>query len=161
MKQKEFLRLQLSLLKLQYGEQLFLEAVANLHGLTIVDLESRLDEINNIGCARANKLGSGKNTKTSVGVKLEGNSEKEQLIRAIQVRFENKTIFPEMRDVRRFLDRHGQSVGTSTVRGKTFPRLMRVLVDLPIIELKTILDSRPSNEVSGLGVISDEILGRK
>ena len=161
MKNNDLLRLHLAILKIQFGEHALLESIASLQGLSVADLEALLVDIDKVGHGRIKKQSPSPNPRGAVESLLGKHPEKADLIRSIQKRFENRTILPEMKDVRRFLERHDSSAGSIKTRSQAFPRLVRVLVDLPVIELETILNSQPSNEFSGLGIIADEILGRK
>lgn len=161
MKQTEFLRLQLAILTLQHGERAILESLATLRGQAIADLEAILVDIDKIGHARTKKPPAAKVPGFTIESVLSAHPEKADLIRSIQTRYENRTFLSELKDVRRFLDRYGQPTKTLKARNEAFPKVVRVLVELPISELEVMLSSVPSDEFSGLGVISDQILGRK
>lgn len=162
MKQAEFLRLQLALLTLQYGEHAVLESLAGLRGLGTEDLQDQLLDIAKI---RRHKTSLAPTSNQNPGSRLEsilkGHPEKAELINAIKEKYDKKTLLSELKDVRRFLDRHGQTTNTLKTRGDAFNRVAGVLAGLSILELEQMLKSEPSNDYSGLGVISDQILGRE
>jgi len=161
MKQTEFLRLQLALLTRQHGEHAVLESLAGLRGLSVEDLQSLLLDIEKIGYSKAKRISAS----PASGLKLESllaeHPEKADLIRSIKARYDNKTLLSELKEVRRFLDRHGQSTNALKARGEAFTKVARVLVGLPTHELEQMLNAESSNDYSGLGIISDQILGRK
>lgn len=161
MKQTELLRLQLAILMLQHGERAILESIASLRGQDTGDLEAILIDIDKIRHTRTKKPPVAKTPSFSIESVLRTHPEKADVIRSIQTRYEDKTFLTELKDVRRFLDRHGQPTNTLKTRSEAFAKVVRVLIELPIPELEVILSNAPSDEFSGLGVISDQILRRK
>ena len=161
MKQQHILRWQLAILSLQHGEQAILASLADLRGQTPDELESMLSELEKVGQVPTKRPPTAKNTGFSIDAVLKEHPAKAELIRALKTRYENRTILTELKDVRRFLERHAQPTKSLKARSEAFPKVVQVLVGLPIGELEALLASAPSNEFSGLGVISDQILGRK
>lgn len=82
-------------------------------------------------------------------------------MRQLCARFDNRTFLPELKDVKRFFDRHGRPATVWKSRALAQASLFRVLADASMSELKTLLAEEPvGSNVSSLGLISDEILGR-
>lgn len=161
MKQNDFLLLQLAILTLQHGERAILESLAVLREKTVGDLEIMMVDIEKNGRSSAKKPRATKTSNFSIDSFLSAYPEKATLIRSLKIKYENKEFLAELKDVRRFLDRHGGSTRSLRARNEAFPRVVRVLADLPIISLEEMLGAEPSDEFSGLGVISDQILGIK
>lgn len=161
MTSKDYLRLHLSLLLAQYGEHGVLEGLAPLLGTSFNDLHARLNDVRKVGHARSKK----RTGPTKIGSNVESlfadNPEKAGVLRKIQARFAARTFLPELKDVRRFLDRHGQPSSSLKKRDDTFARVAMQLVSLPKEELEAILSEQVSSGYSSLGIISDQILGRK
>lgn len=161
MTSKEYLSLHLSLLLAQHGETSVLEALASLLGSAPADLKARLDDVRKIGHARPNKREKSSKAVTSIEALLAEHPEKADVLRKIQARFVARIYLPELKDVRRFLDRHAQPSTSLKKRDEGFARVARELVKLPLDELSSILTEQGSSSYSSLGVISDQILGRK
>lgn len=85
--------------------------------------------------------------------------EKADLLRALAARLSNKTFLGELREVRQFLDRHSQVQKAIKARADALPHVLRVLASLDIGFLRS-LEEQPDSGQSGLGVISDHIMGR-
>lgn len=77
----------------------------------------------------------------------------ERLARA----YDERDFLPELRDVRRFLEARGVSVGAFRSRSDALPTVLRVLAQQELEEL-TALDKGRSGGGSDLGVITDQIL---
>lgn len=160
MTSKEYLQLHLSLLLAQYGEHGVLEALAPLLGSSLTDLQVRLKDVQKVGHARSKMRPETTKAGASLEALLAENPEKAELLRKIQVRFAARTFLPQLKDVRRFLDRHGQPCTSLKKRDDGFARVARQLVQLPKDELEALLSETAISEYSSLGVISDQILGR-
>jgi hypothetical protein len=161
MTSKDFLQLHLSLLLAQYGENAVLEELSPLLGTSLADLHSRLDDVQKVGHARLKKRVAPSKVGASVEALFAEHPDKADILRQIQSRFVARTFLPELRDVRRFLDRHGQPSSSLKKRDDGFMRVARQLIHLRKDELEAILAEPMASGYSALGVISDHILGRK
>lgn len=161
MTSKEYLSLHLSLLLAQYGSTSVLEALAPLLGSSDADLHARLGDVWQIGQADAKRRAGVPKTAASIDALLAEHPEKAEILRKIQARFVARTYLPELKDVRRFLDRHGQPSTSLKKRDEGFARVARQLVNLPLDELRSVLVEPEPSGYSSLGIISDQILGRK
>lgn len=161
MTSKEYLAIHLTLLLSQYGERSVLEGLAPLIGTSVADLQSRLNDVQKIGHAQPKRRKGAAAVGAPVESLLGQYPEKADVLRRIQARFVDRTFLPELKDVRRFLDRHGQASSSLKKRDDGFPRVVRQLVNLPKDELEAIVSEPVSSGYSSLGVISDQILGRK
>lgn len=161
MTSKEFLSLHLSLLLAQHGESSLLEALSPLLGSEPADLYARLTDVHKVGHARTKKRTGASKGATSIESLLAEHPDKADVLRKIQARFVARTYLPELKDVRRFLDRHGQPSTSLKKRDEGFARVARQLVHLSPDELQSVLNEQAPSGYSSLGVISDQILGRK
>ncbi|MBW8073681.1 MAG: hypothetical protein GJU77_08410 [Ferrovum sp.] len=157
---REFLDLEVSLILLKHGKEALLQAVARRMQLSDEALRLELDTL-----LRAKITSSSKKKITTKPFILDsilvGREGKADYLHQLCARFENRTFLSELKDVRRFFDRHGRSIPTWKSRVLAQASLFRLLADLDISELKKLLDEEPAGaEVSSLGLISDEILGR-
>lgn len=159
MTSKDFLRLHLSLLLAQHGERAVLESLAPLLGSSSDDLLIKLADARNLGRGRPEAAPpSGK--PEPVEALLAAHPDKAQVVRELRSRFAARTFLPEMKDVRRFLDRHGQPTSVVKKRDAAFAKIAQQLVKLPLADLQAMLAMPADSSFSSLGVISDQILGR-
>jgi hypothetical protein len=161
MTSKDYLRLHLSLLLAQYGEPSVLEGLAPLIGHTPKELHDRLNDVHKVGHARQKKPKGPVRVGSSVEALIAEHPDKAELLRKIQARFVARTFLPELKDVRRFLDRHGQPSTSVKKRDDAFGRVAKQLAGLPKAELEAVASESMSSGYSSLGLISDQILGRK
>jgi|SRR5687768_12596193 len=160
MKNNPILRWHLALLLLEHGESPVLGTLAELLHQTPDNLEHLLRDINKVGHARTKQAPTRKSS-VSIDSLLTKYPDKAPFVRELKDRYDNHTLLPELKDVRQFLERHSQSAKTLRSRVNAAPKVIRVLIELPLHELETMLSVSPSQEFSALGVISDQILGRK
>lgn len=160
MTSQDFLDQEVSLILLKHGKEALLQAVARRMQLPDEVLRLELDRLLRSDFSPPPKKKSAARPFVLDSI-LEGREEKADYLRQLCARFENRTFLPELKDVNRFLERRGKSA--STWKSRTFAQapLFRLLADLDITELKKLLADAPTRtEVSSLGLISDEILGR-
>ena len=157
---REFLDLEVSLILLKHGKEALLQAVARRMQLSDEALRLELDTLLHAKFASSSKKKSVAKPFVLDSV-LIGREEKADYLRQLCARFENRTFLSELKDVKRFFDRHGRSAPTWKSRVLAQASLFQFLADLHVSELKKLLDEAPTGtEVSSLGLISDEILGR-
>jgi hypothetical protein len=155
---REILDLEISLLLLKHSRRSVLQAIARRERLSddVVEQEFRsLLSVNNA----SNRKKKSSPKPFDIDSVISGREDKALLLRELNARFENRTFLPELKDVKRFFDRHG---GHSTVlksRILSQSSLFRLMADLEVVELKKLtLESPTQREFSSLGLISDEIL---
>jgi hypothetical protein len=157
---REFLDLEVSLILLKHGKEALLQSVARRMQLSDESLRLELDKLLRAEYALSSKKKSATRPFVLDSV-LVGREEKADYLRQLCARFENRTFLSELKDVKRFFDRQGRSAPTWKSRALAQASLFRVLADLDVSELKKLLAQGPAGtEVSSLGLISDEILGR-
>ena len=151
MTKNAFLNIHIGILLAQYGKGALLDELAIQLDQPLTDLQAMLADIQKVGHVR-HKSSPRKN----LGVKAEsdfGNDpEMAALIQRLKERFDNRTFLRELKDVRRFLERNGHTVGALKARGLAFPRIARLLVTLPAAELVAMLAQEPQGEFSALGI---------
>lgn len=160
MTQREFLELEVSLILLKYGKEALLKTLARRMQLSDEALRLELEKL----ALRAEYPSASKKKAIrpfSLDSVLIGREEKAGPLRQLCARFENRTFLPELKDVKRFFDRHGMPAPIWKSRSLAQASLFRFLADLDVTELYKLLDEGPAGaEASSLGLISDEILGR-
>lgn len=156
----EILDLEVCLLLLKHGKHSLLRVIARRLNLSEQELSLELERLRRADLSLARKKSSG--GPFMLDSLLTGREEKADALRQLNSRFENRTFLPELKDVKRFFDRHGKQPISWKSRTMAQRALFRFLADLPESDLRRLLAEPPaSKEVSSLGLISDEILGRK
>ena len=157
---REFLELEVSLLLLRHGKDAVLNSVARRMQLSDEALRLELDTLLHADIAQRSKKKYVAKQFVLDSI-LKGREDKAGYLHQLCARFENRTFLPELKDVKRFLDRHGRSAPNAKSRMLAQASLFQVLADLEVSELMKLLAEAPAGtETSSLGLISDEILGR-
>jgi hypothetical protein len=85
---------------------------------------------------------------------------KGDMLRTLHQRFLNRTFLPNLRDVKRFLERHARPVGALKSRAESVDKVLRLLAELDVEELETLCQAQSEGGYSSLALISDAILHR-
>src|SRR5260370_4420199 len=155
---QKFLDYEVALLLAKYGKNSLLGALAKQLKLTPAQLEAFLQS----PPARKSDAQPKKRPSLSdlVTRLAQQHPNKAEALRKLCARLENRTFLPELKDVKRFFDRHGHSAGNTNSRSESLPRVLKLLTELDVNELDGLCQSQPENTRSSLGLISDEILRR-
>jgi hypothetical protein len=155
MNDKQFVQSYLALIISKYGETLVSEALTDLIGSSEKKSEKPLtkEKQNNT------KINL---TKSKQFQELEEkHPDKFIAVKDLMERFENKTFLPELKDIKRFLEKQGL-INSSSIKSRKSAesKITQTLFTLPVEELEIILSSPVNDEHSSLGIIADEILRR-
>ncbi len=154
----KFLNYEITLLLAKYGKNAVLGTLAKKLELTPEELEIILrTPLAEKSSSRSRKKPSPIDLVTQLADEY---PTKAQLLRTLHARFENRSFLPELRDVKRFFDRHARSLGVPKSRRESLPKVLKLLAELDAAELETLCQAQPENAYSSLGLISDEILRR-
>lgn len=155
----EILDLEVSLLLLKHGKHSLLRSLARRLNVTEGELASELERLRSSDFLLAKKKSAGR--PFVLDAFLVGKDDKADVLRQLHSRFENRTFLPELKDVKRLFDRHGRQPISWKSRALAKATVFRFLAELPDAELRRFLAEPPATkDVSALGLISDEILGR-
>jgi hypothetical protein len=158
---QEILELEISLLLIKYGKDRVLKTFAKKIEISNDELIQKLSIASKISQNRTQKK-KGPRKPFSIEPLFEGREDKADLLTALQARFKNRTFLPELRDVKRFLDRNTNRAISLKSRSAAEKILFTTLANLDKNTLKDFLsDTTSSNKESSLGLISDEILGSR
>ena len=127
----KLLDVDVQLLILRYGRSQVLEALARLGKQTVEDLELQLRAVEQKSKAK-------RTTPPAIDLLASACRERPEItesLRALAVRFDNRTFLPHLRDVRRFLDRIGAPPAKLGSRASAAPFLVRALAKLTPEEL--------------------------
>ncbi|MEE4375872.1 hypothetical protein V2K58_18030 [Pseudomonas alliivorans] len=157
---KELVDIDVSLILLRYGRAAVLNAIAHRVGVSEEELVGEIERLRvakDVSIAKKKKLGGRFNLEPI----LVGNNEKAECLKKLSERFDNRTFLPELKDLKRFFERHGSSASSIKSRASAQTKLFRMLATFSKRDLEKILAEAPDRpRVSSLGLISDEILGR-
>jgi len=158
MSSPKFLDYEVALLLAKYGKSAVVNALAKRLELTPDQLEVILQTLPN---ERSVPRSSKKPPPADVLKQLASEyPNKAHLFQTLLERFENRTFLPELRDVRRFFERHARPLGASKSRAESVKKVFRLLAELDVGELEALCQAQPESAYSSLGLISDEILRR-
>lgn len=157
---KELVDIDVSLILLRYGRAAVLNAMAHRVGVSEEELVGEIERLRiakEASTARKKKLGG----KFNLAPILVGRDEKADCLKKLSDRFDNRTFLPELKDLKRFFERHGSSASSIKSRASAQTKLFRMLASFGKVDLEKLLAEAPErSRVSSLGLISDEILGR-
>lgn len=157
---QQLLRYQLALLLASNGQDGLLAVLSDLLKLPRQELDALLTDIEKLGVPRAKKPKGAIPHAPTIDRLAAQHPEKADLLRTLNARLENRTLFAELRDIRRFLEGHSVAAKSLKSRTDALPKLLKVLATLDVSELKALCESPSSADYSSLGVISDHILRR-
>lgn len=152
----ELLDIDVRLLLVRYGRARILQALARLNEQTVEDLETQLQNIAN----RPKVKRASANAIDLVGAEAKARPEIAESLRALAVRFENRSFLPQLRDVQRFLDRTGASHGKLKSRAAATPIVIRTLGKLAPDHLAQLLLDK-TNTDSDYALLARAIMGPK
>jgi hypothetical protein len=156
MSSSKFLDYEVALLFAKYGKNAVLDAVAKKLQLRSDELEAILQTaLNEKPISHAGKRPSPAELIAQLTKECPS---KAQFLRTLHTRFENRVFLPELRDVKRFFERHGRHLGSSKSRAESVTKVLTLLAELDVAELEALCHAQPENEYSSLAIISDAIL---
>ncbi|MBA8884418.1 hypothetical protein [Dokdonella fugitiva] len=156
MNNKDLIEFDVALLLLRYGEHAILRQLSEALRQTPEQLEEKVASIRN----RKAKNSRPKPVAFTVSRLAKDLETFDQLV-SLEEKFDNRTFLKELKDVKRFLERNGNSLPRLKSRQDAKKHLFEVLAGKTSSELIRLQeDEVVSGGQSSLGVISDHILGR-
>ncbi len=159
MQSEIILGIEVRLLIVKYGYARVIETLAAVRG---VPEEEILELIEKVELGKKEKAKKRKETETNVEeivekVALE-HPEKSSQIKELAVQFNNKRFLPELKDVRRFLDK--QSVKPVNIKSRVVAakQIFRILGTLSSQELSELI--KMDRTESDFSILSDQIIGK-
>ena len=152
----ELLDIDVRLLLVRYGRTKVLQALARLSEQTAEDLERQLQMIEH----KPERKRTPPSIMDLVGAAAQDRPEITEALRALAVRFENRTFLPQLRDVQRFLDRTGAAHGKLKSRAAATPIIVRTLAKLPPDNLAQLVLEKTSAD-SDYALLARAIMGGK
>lgn len=152
----ELLQLELRFLICRHGKQRILAVLARLGDQTVDELEGQIRELEGKKKVKAPRpsiidraISEGKQ-----------HPELAESLRALAVRFQNRTFLPNLRDVQRFLDQTGLSKEKLKSREAAVPLLMRALTNLTPDGLQQLLAQSTVRGESDYSLLARAIMGK-
>ncbi len=152
----DLLDIDVRLLLVRYGRNKVLQALARLSEQTVEELERQLHSIQH----KSNPKRVPPSVKELAEAAAQEHPEIAEPLRALAVKFENRTFLPQLRDVQRFLDRIGVSHGKLKSRAAATPTVIRTLANLPPDSLAQLLVDKTSAD-SDYALLARAIMGPK
>ncbi len=153
---KELLQLEVRFLIARYGRRAVLNALSHLGSVTVGELESEMARLEN----RKRKKRVPKNIDELVADAVAMRPNTASAIRALAARYDDKTFLPQLRDVRKFLMRHGYHGSGAKSRRAALPKVIDMLVALSAEQLAELLqDADVADETSDYSLLTREIMG--
>jgi hypothetical protein len=152
----QLLEIDVRLLILRHGRQRVLEAIARLGEQTVEEIERQLQILKRKSKPiRTEKLG----LIDMVASECRERPEIEEPLRALVLKFKNRTFLPHLRDVRRFLEPLGVSTAALTSsREAAGPTLVRALSKLSREELSTLANESQASGESDYSLLARAIM---
>lgn len=158
MEAEQLLDYEIVLLLAKHGERRVVKALAETLGISPEELQRKLYQLKDVKPRTPTRKRI--DVSRIVEIITAEQPDKAADLRLLFSRFQNKTFLPELKDVKRFLDRYGYALGSAKSRAEVAPRLFKLLGTLPATELKSLCEGDEQKEYSSLGLISDEIMRR-
>jgi hypothetical protein len=152
----QFLDFDIRLLVLRHGRQRVLEALAKLGEQNINELEKELELLKRV--PRTSQVNSSKELIDLVTLECRNRPDVEEPLRAIILRFENRTFLPTLRDVRNFLERLGVSTADLKSREAAGPILVRTLAKRTREDLLRLTATKTSTSESDYSLLAQAIM---
>jgi hypothetical protein len=154
----ELLDIDVRLLVLRYGREKVLAALSRLVEQTPAELERHLQILGRKMTATRRKAPRAPLVEVASS-ECRDRTEIMEPLRALAAAFENRSFLPNLRDVRRFLDRAGAPSKKLKSRAVAGPVVIRVLSKLPTNELTNLASRDASGGESDYALLSRAIMG--
>lgn len=154
-----FLEYEIALILAKYGEKQVLSTLAKNLGLSARELDFKLQNVKYL----KPKVTTRQHTdpKKIIDSLIIANPEKSEFLNLLLARFQNRTFLPELKDVKRLLNRYSTLKSSVKSRSSAAPYLFRLLASLDLKELASLCEANQDQDTySSLGIISDEIMRR-
>lgn len=154
----EILELELSLLLINYGERKVLKSLAKVNGLNNNELETKLKRIHQLEKKPLSR--KAKDPTKAIEEIINQHPQKSKMLKLLYARFQSRSFLPELRDVKRLLNRHFPDSKVLKSRNSSAPKVFTLLATLDEKELEELTQEQDKTNYSSLGIISDEIMKR-
>ena len=159
MNTQNYLQYEIILLLAKYGERQVLNVLASHLQISTDVLEERLKKI--IQLKPRIKIKKKTDPAAIIETLVAQHADKAEGLKILFSRFQNKTFLPELKDVKRFCNRHGIDIGKVKSRTASVPKLFKLIASLETKAVEILIDDFNAGEYSSLGILADEIMKRE
>lgn len=153
------LELELEILVLKYGRQKVYKAFANIQGKSEVEIYYKVKSLKELKEKRASKKRP-KKLPLEIAEEIISGSANEEQLNKLAILFQNKQFLPQLKDVRRFLER--QNINTTVrSRSNSTRSIFETLKHCNKEELDELLIDSKTDEQSSFAKLSDQIIGNR
>jgi hypothetical protein len=152
----ELLKIELRILVLRHGRRNVLEALASLGNETAEEIEREIDLAEKRKASRKSKPISAIEIASEL---CRDKPESIDTLTKLANRYENRTFLPELRDVKRFLERSGVKHSKVSSRRAAARQVLTVLNQLSMEDLKRLTSAAETHGDSDFALLAKEIMG--
>ena len=154
------LELELRLLIAQHGKTRVSKALSAIGEVDLSVIDNGIRAFEDRAKRKNGQRSSKKSIEELVHEAKPNSLDAKRLIEKLAHAYENKEFLPELRKVKHFLESRSIPVTRIRSRADALPRVLRVLAQAELDDLQ-VLNERTRVRESDLGMITDQILGRK
>ena len=155
MKEK-ILNIEIRLLIVKYGYKNILEALSKTKGTSIDEIESLIVSLQKKSAIRKPTK---KKSVMEVAEDVISGAENHASLHKLALKYQNKEFLPQLKDVRRFLERSGIKSNKLKSRLNSTKKVFEFLKGLSKHELESLLTEIPENGESAFSALANEIIG--
>jgi hypothetical protein len=152
---EKMLELDLRLLLLRYGRSNVIRALARLEDGTVDGVEQELRRLE----AVPKRKRSRPSAQEMIAIESRSQPELAEPLRILVTSYSNGVFLPQLRDVRRFLDRVGRPPGKIKSRADAIPKLIHALANLKLEELASLVNGGAISGESDFSLLARAIMG--
>jgi len=150
------LNIEIRLLIIKYGYKNILEALSKAKGISIDEIESLIVSLEKKSAMRKPTR---KKSVIEVAEDVISGAEHYASLHKLAIKYQSKEFLPELKDVRRFLERSGIKSNKLKSRINSTKKVFEFLRGLPKYELESLLTEIPENGESAFSALANEIIG--
>jgi len=152
----EILNIEIRLLIVKYGYKNILEALCKTKGTSIDEIESSIASLEKTNAMRKPTM---KKSAIEVAEDVISGAEHYASLHGLAIKYQNREFLPELKDVRRFLERSGIKSSKLKSRLSSTKKLFEFLRGLSKQELESLLTEIPEKGESAFSALANEIIG--
>jgi len=153
---KELLEIEVRLLIHKYGYTSVLGTLASIKESTIEEIESLLAAIEQRGNRPKTKK---QKSNLDIAEEIIKDSEHYEALKKLALDYHNKRFLPQLKDVKRLLERSGIDAGTIKSRVLATKKVFELIRGFDLRELEEMVPSHEGNEESAFSALAREIIG--
>jgi len=153
---KEILNIEIRLLIVKYGYKNILEALSKTKGTSIDEIESLIVSLEKKSTMRK---ATRKKSVMEVAEDVISGAEHYTSLHKLAIKYQSKEFLPQLKDVRRFLERSGLKSNKLKSRLSSTKKVFEFLGGLSKYELESLLTEIPENGESAFSALANEIIG--